>query len=88
MEDIRKCKMRGRRGLSWTSAKKALSKTVAPGGGRCDGLRLRGVGAIRAGGFLPVEAAGGYKTVASAYSRGRGACSQYNPKVIVRAQDP
>ena len=44
MEDIRKCKKRGRRGLSWTSAKKALSKTVAPrGGGRCDGLRLRGV---------------------------------------------
>ena len=33
MEDIRKCKKRGKRGLSWTSAKKALSKTVAPRGG-------------------------------------------------------
>ena len=33
MEDIRRCKKRGRRGLSWTSAKKALSKTVAPKGG-------------------------------------------------------
>ena len=46
MEDIRKCKKRGMRGLSWTSAQKGLSKTVAPwagGGGRGDGLRLRGV---------------------------------------------
>ena len=33
MEDIRKCKTRGRRGLSWTSAQKGLSKTVAPRGG-------------------------------------------------------
>ena len=33
LEDIRKCKKRGRRGLSWTSAKKTLSKTVAPRGG-------------------------------------------------------
>ena len=31
-----------------------------------------GFGTIRAGGFLPVEAAGGYKTVAGAYFRGRG----------------
>ena len=42
-----------------------------------------GFGAIRAGGFLPVEAAGGYKTVAGAYFRGRGACTQYDPKVII-----
>ena len=33
MEDIRKCKKRGKRGLSWTSAKKTLFKTVAPRGG-------------------------------------------------------
>ena len=45
-----------------------------------------GFGAIRAGGFLPVEAAGGYKTVARAYFRGRGACSQYDTKVIVGAK--
>ena len=42
-----------------------------------------GFGAIWAGGFLPVEAAGGCKTVASAYFGGRGACSQYGPKTIV-----
>ena len=49
-----------------------------------------GFGAIRAGGFLPAEAAGGYKTVAGAYFRGRGACIQYDPKVIVgaKALDP
>ena len=45
-----------------------------------------GFGAIRAGGFLPVEAAGGYKTVAGAYFRGRGACTQYDPKVIMGAK--
>ena len=33
-----------------------------------------------------MEAAGGYKTVASAYFRGRGACIQYDPKVIVGAK--
>ena len=36
--------------------------------------------------FLPVEAAGGYKTVASGCFRGRGACTQYDPKVIVGAK--
>ena len=59
MEDVRRCKKRGRRGLSWTSATKALAKMVALGGGgdstHCAGV---GFGAIRAGGFLPVEAAG------------------------------
>ena len=45
-----------------------------------------GFGAIRAGGLLPVEAAGGLKTVACAYFRGRGACSQYDPEVIVGAK--
>ena len=47
-----------------------------------------GFGAIRAGSFLPVEAAGGSKTVAGAYFRGRGACAQYNPKVILGAKNP
>ena len=87
MEDIRKCKTRGKRGLSWTSAQKGLSKTVAPRGGvaaaDCAGV---GFGAIRAGGFLLVEAAGGYKTVGGAYFRGRGAFIQYDPKVIVGAK--
>ena len=45
-----------------------------------------GFGAIRAGGFLPVEAAGGYKTVAGAYFGGRGACTECDPKVIVGAK--
>ena len=58
--------------------KKVLAKTVALGGG--------GVGAIRAGGFLLVEAAGGYKTVARLYFRGHGACTQYDPKIIVGAK--
>ena len=88
MEDIRKCKTRSRRGLSWTLAQKSLSKTVAPTGGAVAATDCAGVGfgAIRALGFLPVEAAGGYKTVPGAYFRGRGACSQYDPKVIVGAK--
>ena len=45
-----------------------------------------GFGANRAGGFLPPEAAGGYKTVVSAYFRGRGACTRYGPKVILGAK--
>ena len=32
-----------------------------------------------------MEAAEGHKTVASAYFRGRGACTQYDPTVIVGA---
>ena len=58
------------------------------GGAGGDATDCAGVGfdAIRAGGFLPVEAAGGYKTVAGAYFRGRGACIQYDPKVIVGAK--
>ena len=49
----------------------------------CTGV---GFGAIRAGGFLPVKAAGGCKTVACAYFRGRGACTQHDPKVILGAK--
>ena len=45
-----------------------------------------GFGAIRAGGFLLVEAAESCKTVARAYFRGRGACTQYDPKVILGAK--
>ena len=88
MEDILRCKKRGKRALSWTSARQALAKTVALGEGRA--MRRTapawGFGAIRVGGFLPAEAAGGYKTVAAAYFRGRGACIQYDPKVIVGAK--
>ena len=47
-----------------------------------------GFGALRVGGFLPVKAAGGCKTVACAYFRGRGACTQYDPKVILGAKTP
>ena len=43
-------------------------------------------GAIRAGSFLPMKAAGGCNTVASAYFRGRGACTQCDPKVILGAK--
>ena len=56
------------------------------GGGEATDCTGVGFGAIRAGGFLPVEAAGGYKTVAGAHLRVRGACSQYDPKVIVAAR--
>ena len=67
--------------------RKNLAKTVAPGGGGeatdCAGV---GFGAILAGGFLPVEAAGVCKTVAGAYFRGRGACTQHDPKVILGAR--
>ena len=67
--------------------KKALSKTVAPRGGvAATDCACVGFGAIRAGGFLPVEAAKNFKTVACAYFRGRGACSQYDPKAIVGAR--
>ena len=45
-----------------------------------------GFGAIWAGGFLPVKAAGGCKTVAGAYFCGCGACPQYDPKVILGAR--
>ena len=56
------------------------------GGG--DATDFAGVGfeAIRAGGFLPVEAVGGRKTVAGAYFRGRGACTQYDPQIILGAK--
>ena len=55
------------------------------GGGDATDCAGVGFGAIRAGGFLPAEAAGGYKTVAGACFRGHGACTQHDPKVIVAA---
>ena len=58
------------------------------GGGEATDCAGVGFGAIRAGGFLPVMAAGGYKTVAGAYFRGRGTCTQYDPKVILGAKNP
>ena len=45
----------------------------AGGGGKSTDCAGVGFGAIRAGGFLPVEAVGSYKTVAGAYFRGRRA---------------
>ena len=56
------------------------------GGGDATDCAGVGFGAIRAGGFLPAEDAGGYETVACAYFRGRGACTQYDPEVIVGAK--
>ena len=47
-----------------------------------------GFGVVRAGDFLPVEAAVFHKAVAGAYSRGRGACTQYDPKIILGATNP
>ena len=38
-------------------------------------------------GFVPVEAAGSYETVANAYFCGRGACAQYDPKVLLGAKN-
>ena len=56
--------------------------------GRGDATDCAGVGfgAVWEGGFLPVEAAGGYNTAASACFRARGACTQYDPKVILGAK--
>ena len=45
-----------------------------------------GFGEILAGGFLPPEAFGGYETAAGAHFRGRGACTQYDPKITVGAK--
>ena len=60
MEDERRCKKRGRRGLSRTSARQAFAKTVALG---TDGLRRRGVWRNSGGRFSA------RKTVAGAYFR-------------------
>ena len=58
------------------------------GGGGGDAMDCGGVGfgTILVGGFLIVKAAGDCKTVAGAYFRGRGACTQYDTKVILGAK--
>ena len=66
--------------------KSSVQDGRAEGGVAATDSACVGFGAIRAGGFLPVEAAGGQKTVACAYFRGRGACNQYDPKIIVGAR--
>ena len=88
MEDVRKCKKRGRRVLSWTSARQVPANISGAEGGGLDPADCAGVGfgAIRAGGFLPVETAGACKPVTGAYFCGRGACAQYDPKVILGAK--
>ena len=52
------------------------------GGGQCDGLRGRGLWRNSGGRFSAVKAAGGCKTVAGAYFRGRGACTQYDSMTL------
>ena len=63
--------------VAFSQASSGQDGRAGGGGGRCDGL---------AGGFLPVKAAGGCKTVAGAYFRGRGACTQYDPKIVLGAK--
>ena len=58
----------------------------SPRGGEATDCAGVGFGVIRAGGFLPVKVAAGGKTVASAYFRGRGACAQHDPKIILGAK--
>ena len=73
---------------AWTFVdfgQKCLAKTVAPGVEATDCAGV-GFGAVRAGGFLPVKAAAGGQTVTGAYFRGRGACAQYDPKIILCAK--
>ena len=74
--------------FSWTSARQIPANISGLKGGGLEPADCAGVGfgAIRAGGFLPVEAAGGCKTVAGAYFRGRGARTQYDLKVILGAK--
>ena len=88
MEDIRKCKNAWQ---AWTVVDFGPKSSVQDG-------RAEGGGSLRRTApawdlaqfgrefFCPVEAAGGYKTVAGAYFCGRGACIQYDPKVIVGAK--
>ena len=67
--------------------KRSVHDGRAQGGGvAATGCACVGFGAIRAGGFLPAETAGGLKTVAGAYFRCRGACTRYDPKVILGAK--
>ena len=62
-------RQRGTRVLSWTSAGQALANMSGPGGAGVGTADCAGEGfwAIRAGGFLPVQAGGGCNTVAGVY---------------------
>ena len=73
---------------AWTFVdfgQKYLAKPVAPGGGRGDGLRRRGVWRNSGGRF---SARGGCKTVAGAYFRGRGACTDPKATLGAKTLDP
>ena len=56
------------------------------GGGRCDGLRLRGVWRNSGGRFSARGGRWRLENRGMRVLRGRGACSQYDPKVIVGAR--
>ena len=74
---------------AWTFvdfSQKLFGQDGRPGGGEATDCASVGFGATRAGGLLPVKAAAGGKTVAGAYFRGRGACTQYDPKIILGAK--
>ena len=75
---------------AWTfvdfGPKRSVQDGRPEGGGRGDGLRLRGVWRSSGVRFLPAEGAGGYETVAGAYFRCHGACTQNDPKVILGAK--
>ena len=64
---------------AWTLARQALAKTVAAGGGGGDATDWRGV-------WRNFGREVGYETVAGTCFRGRGACTQYDPKVILGAK--
>ena len=55
MEDIRRCEKRGERGLSWTSARQALAKTVALGGGGATRRTAPAWGLAQFGPWRPLE---------------------------------
>ena len=56
------------------------------GGGRRRTAPVWGLAQFGREAFLPVKAAAGSKTVAGAYLRGRGACTQCDPKIILGAK--
>ena len=67
--------------------RQVLAKTGALGGGGALRRTARAWGLGKFGRVsLPVEAALGHKTVTGAYFRGRGACTQYDPKIILCAK--
>ena len=74
---------------AWTFVdfgQKTSAQDGRPGGGEATDCAGVGFGTIRAGVFLPVKAAAGGKTVAGTCFNGRGACTQYDPKIILGAK--